>query len=175
MSSPFLGEIKIFAGNFAPRNWAFCEGQLLAIASNNALFSLLGTIYGGDGRTTFGLPDLRGRVPLHQGTGLGLTPRTIGSAGGSEAVSLTAAHLPAHTHAWQGTNAPATETQPGGNVVAGNAAVDAYRDAPVPPGTFAPASIANAGNAAASGHENRQPYIALHYIIALAGVFPSRS
>ncbi len=96
MSDPFVGEIRMFAGNFAPRNFAFCDGQLVAISQNNALFSLFGTIYGGDGRTTFGLPDLRGRVPLHMGTGPGLSPRPIGQKGGSETVALSAANLPAH-------------------------------------------------------------------------------
>jgi microcystin-dependent protein len=114
-------------------------------------------------------------VPLHQGGGAGLSPRTIGSAGGSEQVSLTQGQLPAHTHTWQGTSAPATETQPGGNVVAGNVSVDTYVGAPAPTAAFDAASVADAGSGAPSGHANMQPYIALHYIIALAGVFPSRS
>ena len=99
MSSPFIAEIIMFGGNFAPRSWAFCDGQLLPISQNTALFSLLGTIYGGDGRTTFALPDLRGRVPMHQGNGPGLTPRNLGSKGGEENVALNQQQMPSHTHA----------------------------------------------------------------------------
>ena len=98
MSEPFVGEIRMFAGNFAPRGWAFCDGQLLATSQNDALFSLLGTIYGGDGRTTFGLPDLRGRIPVHAGTGPGLSPRRLGAKAGAEKVTLTVNELPSHTH-----------------------------------------------------------------------------
>ena len=101
MADPLLGEIKIFAGNFAPRGWALCDGQLLSISQNSALFSLLGTIYGGDGRTSFGLPDLRGRLPIHQGQGAGLSARQLGQSGGEEQTTLTVGHLPSHNHgAW---------------------------------------------------------------------------
>ncbi len=112
---PFIGEIIMFGGNFAPRSWAFCDGQLLAISQYNALFSLFGTIYGGDGRTTFGLPDLRGRIPVHQGSGPGLTPRQIGTRSGSEQVTLTPQDLPSHTHAWKASSAGATNRTPAGN------------------------------------------------------------
>ncbi|MEQ9567295.1 MAG: tail fiber protein, partial [Pseudomonadales bacterium] len=98
MSEPFVGEIRMFAGNFAPRGWAYCDGQLLAVSQNDALFSLLGTIYGGDGRTTFGLPDMRGRIPLHAGTGPGLSPRRLGSKSGSEKETLTVNQLASHSH-----------------------------------------------------------------------------
>lgn len=98
MSEPYVGEIRMFAGTFAPRGWAYCDGQLLAVSQNDVLFSLLGTIYGGDGRTTFGLPDLRSRIPLHQGIGPGLSPRRLGSRGGSESETLTANQLPSHSH-----------------------------------------------------------------------------
>ncbi len=182
MADPFLAEIIMFAGNFAPRGWAFCDGQLLPIAQNQALFSLLGTTYGGDGRTTFGLPDLRGRAPVGEGTGPGLTPRTLGSKGGSENEILTTNQIPAHNH-------PATSTvnavTPAGNSndAAGNFWAD---DAGVSSGTYhtGPANaamnsaavqttVANAG--AGQGHPNMQPYLGLNFIIALQGVFPSRN
>jgi len=175
MSNPYLGEIRMFAGNFAPRGWALCEGQLLQVSQNDALFSLLGTIYGGDGRTTFGLPDLRGRVPIHTGTGPGLSPRAIGSKAGSEEVTLTAAHLPAHAHTWQASSLAGSESQPAGNVTGGNLSVDAYRGAVAAPQDLAPQAIANAGAGAPSAHTNLQPYTATNYIIALTGVYPSRN
>ena len=100
MSEPFVGEIRMFAGSFAPRGWAFCDGQLLAVSQSDALFSLLGTIYGGDGRTTFGLPDMRGRIPIHAGSGAGLSQRRLGARVGTEKETLTVNHLPAHSHTW---------------------------------------------------------------------------
>ena len=106
MSEPYVGEIRMFAGNFAPRGWAFCDGQLLAVSQNDALFSLFGTIYGGDGRTTFGLPDLRGRIPLHQGHGPGLSERRLGSKGGGENETLTINQMPSHTHIFSATTLP---------------------------------------------------------------------
>ncbi len=126
MSEPFVGEIKMFAGNFAPRNYAFCDGQLLAISQNNALFSLLGTIYGGDGETTFGLPDLRGRVPLHTGQGTGLSSRPLGQRTGAEKVTLTTNQLPSHTHRAASTDA-ATLGDPGGNVTGDTGSTSLYR------------------------------------------------
>jgi len=112
MSEPFVGEIRMFAGNFAPRGWAFCDGQLLAVSQNDALFSLLGTIYGGDGRTTFGLPDMRGRTPLHAGQGPGLSNRRLGAKAGAENVTLTVNQLPSHRHDWQATTALASSQSP---------------------------------------------------------------
>ena len=126
MSEPFVGEIKMFAGNFAPRNYAFCDGQLLAISQNNALFSLLGTIYGGDGETTFGLPDPRGRVPLHTGQGTGLSSRPLGQRTGAEKVTLTTNQLPSHTHRAASTDA-ATLGDPGGNVTGDTGSTSLYR------------------------------------------------
>ena len=108
MSEPFIGDIRMFAGNFAPRNYALCDGQLVAISQNNALFSLLGTMYGGDGRTTFGLPEMRGRIPVHAGQGPGLSPRTWGQKAGTENVTITVNQLPSHTHDLKGTTATAT-------------------------------------------------------------------
>ena len=118
MSEPFVGEIRMFAGNFAPRGWAYCDGQLLAVSQNDALFSLFGTIYGGDGRTTFGLPDLRGRFPIHAGQGPGLSNRRLGSKGGAETVTVTANQLPSHTHPIKGTNDNATASDPAGQLPA---------------------------------------------------------
>ena len=175
MSSPFLGEIRMFAGTFAPRGWALCDGQLVLVSQNDALFLLVGTIYGGDGRTTFGLPDLRGRAPIHQGSGIGLSPRSIGSKGGSEEVTITQGQLPPHQHAWQATDTPATETQPAGNVTGGSVSVDVYRGTAAAPGDLASQAIENAGEGAPAAHENVQPYAVLHYIIALVGLYPSRN
>jgi microcystin-dependent protein len=125
MSEPYVGEIRMFAGNFAPRGWAFCDGQLLAVAQNDALFSLLGTIYGGDGRTTFGLPDLRGRVPIHAGSGPGLSPRRLGEKGGQEDVTLSLNELPQHDHMLIGSNTDASTDEPAG-LMPGKAGEDIY-------------------------------------------------
>jgi microcystin-dependent protein len=169
MSDPFLGEIRMFAGTFPPRGWAFCDGQLLAISQNDALFALLGTIYGGDGRTTFALPEMRGRIPIHMGSGPGLTPRNIGSRSGSETVTLNVNELPQHTHQLQADSSPANEHIPGGNAL-GSAAVYA----PNPPGeNMSGAAIGNRGGSQA--HSNLQPFLCVNFIIALVGIFPSRA
>ena len=171
MSDPFLGEIIIFAGNFAPRGFAFCEGQLLAISQHSALFSLLGTTYGGDGETTFALPDLRGRGPIHVGQGPGLQDYRLGEKGGAETVTLTSPTMPAHRHDWPASSEPATSTDPTNNVLADtDGTTRAYGSRP-PLGTTP--SVATTGNSAA--HDNRQPSIAMYYCIALQGVFPSRN
>ena len=171
---PFIGQIIMFGGNFAPRGWAFCDGQLLSIAQNSALFSILGTTYGGDGRTTFGLPDLRGRVPMHEGNGPGLTPRTLGQKAGTENVVLTTDQIPSHTH---GANAVA----PAGN---SNDAQNNFwaDDAGVSSGTYhtGPANTTmNSGAISPVGedgaHTNVQPFLCINFIIALIGIFPSRS
>ena len=170
MSEPFLGEIKMFAGNFAPRGFAKCDGQLLAINQNDALFSLLGTIYGGDGRTTFGLPGLRGRTPIHYGSGPGLTPRPIGAKSGQERVFLAAGDLPAHKHALRAENDAANSFGPANNVLA-NTSTAIYVSGGSTPmeGT----SITNTGGGAA--HNNMMPWQCICYIIALTGIFPSRN
>jgi len=183
MSEPFIGEIVMFAGNFAPRSWAFCHGQLLPISQNSALFSILGTTYGGDGRTTFGLPDLRGRVPIGEGNGPGLTSRSLGQKSGAETVTLSTAQIPEHTHT-------ATSTA---NVVSGagnsNDAVNNVwaDDAGVSSGTYSSESpnatmnsnaitttIQNSGGGGQS-HPNMQPFLGMNFIIALQGIFPSRN
>ena len=171
MSEPFVGEIRMFAGNFAPRGWAFCDGQLLAVSQNDALFSLLGTIYGGDGRTTFGLPDLRGRIPLHQGTGPGLSPRRLGSKAGDENVTLTTNQLASHTHDWNANTAAATGSAPAGKVVAQSTGPSFY-DATDQSVDFAADMIADTGGS--RSHNNLMPTLCIHFIIALVGIYPSR-
>lgn len=174
MSEPFVGEIRMFAGNFAPRGWAFCDGQLLAVSQNDALFSLLGTIYGGDGRTTFGLPDLRGRIPIHAGHGPGLSERRLGSKGGAEKVTLTVNQLPSHSHPLQATSAlastrdPVATSPPKGFA---RAQFDAYTPQFVPQGMSAK-SVTNVGGS--RSHTNLMPFLCIHFIIALVGIYPSR-
>jgi microcystin-dependent protein len=173
MSDPFIAEIKIFAGNFAPRGWAFCDGQLLPIAQNTALFSLIGTIYGGDGRTTTGLPNLQGRAPMHPGNGPGLTQRRLGQRGGRTTVTLTSAQLPSHDHALQASLTAASETSPEGNALAG-ATENVYGPSTEPLKEMSNAALAPAGGGF-TAHPNMQPYLGLNFIIALTGVFPSRN
>ena len=180
---PFIGEIKIFAGNFAPRDWALCNGQLLPISQNTALFSLLGTTYGGDGRTTFGLPNLSGRVPIHAGKGEGLSNYGLGESGGVEGVTLEAATIPSHTHAGslavssaEGTMfTPSTTTFLAKGVVKDGRSKlgDASIYSETSNETMNGVNIANTGGG--QSHENRQPYLAVNYIIALNGIFPSRN
>ena len=168
MPTPFLGEIKICSFNFAPKGWAMCNGQLLPINQNQALFSLLGTTYGGNGQTTFALPNLEGRVPTHLGSGL-----TEGEAGGEESHTLTLAETPTHTHLLQGSTAQGTTASPTGNVPgtsSGNAYVQQNLQSAV---ALAAASVTSVGGGQA--HENRQPFLTLNFCIALQGVFPSRN
>ena len=174
MSEPFVGEIRMFAGNFAPRGWALCEGQLLAVSSNDALFSLLGTIYGGDGRTTFGLPDLRGRVPLHTGggTGPGLSTRRLGEKGGTENETLTAGELPSHTHAMRASTSLGNVPGPAGRVPSTSTSFEAYIDEP-PSVALATDAITDVGGS--RSHTNLQPSLCIYFIIALVGIYPSRN
>ena len=171
MSEPFVGEVRMFAGNFAPRGWAFCDGQLLAVSQNDALFSLLGTIYGGDGRTTFGLPDLRGRVPIHAGSGPGLSPRRLGAKAGSENETLTVNQLPSHTHAMQGSNQNTLFAPPAGRMVGVQTQLDLYR-ALDQDANMATSSITNVGGS--RSHTNLMPFLCINFIIALVGIYPSR-
>jgi microcystin-dependent protein len=171
MSEPFIAEIKIFAGTFAPRGYAYCNGQLLPIAQNTALFALVGTIYGGDGRTTLGLPNLQQRLPMHPGRGPGLTSRRLGERGGSDTATLTDQQIPPHTHAVQAANAVPTTSSPTGAYPANAPAFEAG-DA----GGLVPMSgdaMASAGGGGA--HNNQQPFLNLAFVIALVGVFPSRN
>lgn len=177
---PFIGQIILFAGNFAPRNWAFCDGQLLAISQNTALFSILGTTYGGDGRTTFALPDLRGRVPMHAGSGPGLTPRPLGQKGGAERHTLTITEIPSHDHNAQldlfGSNDPASSAAPEGNVMATSSQSGIYGPANnLVPMDGSASQVSVAANGGSQPHNNVQPYTALNYIIALYGLYPSRN
>ncbi|WP_020535503.1 phage tail protein [Lewinella cohaerens] len=187
----FLGEIRIFAGNFAPRSWALCEGQLLSIAQNTALFSILGTIYGGDGRTTFALPDLRGRRPISSGTGPGLSTYREGVRAGQETVTLNILQIPAHNHNAQGTIAgnvniaSNTETansgEAAGNVL-GEAGANIYNNAAAEPSELLggvshnlSASVQMGNTGGNLDHENRMPFLAINYIISTQGTFPSRN
>ena len=180
MSEPFIAEVRIFAGNFAPRGYAFCQGQLLPIAQNTALFSLIGNYYGGDGRTTMGLPDLRGRTPLGQGQGPGLTTRRIGDKSGATTVTLSEAELPAHAHTLQAVAAVGSTPTPGNNTLlaqapsggrgGGGAQVYGASQNLV---AMAPASITATGGS--QSHDNMQPYLAVNFIIALEGLYPSRN
>ncbi|MCB9522950.1 MAG: phage tail protein [Myxococcales bacterium] len=171
MAEPFVGEIRMFAGNFAPRGWALCDGQLMAVAQNDALFSLLGTVYGGDGRTTFGLPDLRGRVPVHAGNGPGLTPRRIGDRAGAEEITLITVQMPAHTHGLAAVEAPAQGSDPSQGLPAETES-DAYGAAPQAGPAPGGAPLMAAGGA--RPHTNLMPYLAVNFIIALFGIFPPR-
>ena len=172
MSEPFVGEIRMFAGNFAPRSWAYCDGQLLAVSSNDALFSLLGTTYGGDGRTTFGLPDMRGRIPIHAGAGPGLSPRGLGNKAGAEKETLTDPQLPSHTHAWRGHSGAAQGQTPVGASVAAPAS-NLYDSQTDNLGDMRASMVGTTGGS--QSHANLMPTICVHFIIALFGVYPSRS
>lgn len=173
MSEPFVGEIRMFAGNFAPRAWAFCDGQLLAISQNDVLFSLLGTIYGGDGRTTFGLPDMRGRIPVHAGTGPGLNQIRLGAKAGAENVSLTSNQMPSHDHNVSASSASATSNNPTGNVSANTTPTNIYSTSLATPQTMSPAAISTTGGS--QSHSNLMPSLCVNFIIALFGIFPSRN
>jgi len=176
MSDPYIGEIRMFAGNFAPRNWSFCDGQLLAISQNQELFSLLGTTYGGDGRTTYALPDMRGRLPVHQGTGPGLTNKKIGAKYGIEKVTVTSDQLPIHSHEFKATKNIANTSVPTNNVVAAQGDADSpYIEAPTDNSKFQDLNnntlTATGGN---QSHDNMMPSLCVNFIIAMLGIYPSR-
>lgn len=171
MSEPFVAEIRIFAGNFAPRGWAFCNGQLLPVAQNTALFSLIGTTYGGDGRTTTGLPNLKGRAPMHPGRGPGLTSRRLGQRGGSETITLSEAQMPNHRHTMTGSGERGDNNNPQGNYFA--AGTDMYAASATSGQFLSETALPNAGGSQA--HNNVQPFLAINFIIALVGLYPSRS
>lgn len=170
MSEPFVGEIRMFAGNFAPRGWAYCDGQLLAVSQNDALFSLLGTIYGGDGRTTFGLPDLRGRIPIHAGSGPGLSPRRLGAKSGSENETLTVNQLPSHHHQMTASGDGADQRSPSGNMFS-RTNFNLYAPG-TPSSAMSSGMISNVGGS--RSHSNLMPFLCIHFIIALVGIYPSR-
>ena len=177
---PFIGQIKMFGGNFAPRGFTFCNGQLLPIAQNTALFSILGTTYGGDGRTTFGMPDLQGRGPMHRGQGPGLSNRPLGAKSGQQDVALAETSLPSHTHQLMAVPATATTPAPASNTGLANTAAGGRGGGGTTPYAAAAnlvamegSSLGNQGENAA--HSNVQPRLGINYIIALQGVFPSRN
>ena len=173
MSQPYIGEIRIFAGNFAPQGWALCSGQLLQISQNDTLFALIGTTYGGDGQTTFALPNLQSRVPIHQGTGPGGS-YAMAQTGGVEQVTLTSQQIPNHTHAQMASRNAASGTDPTNNVIGQSSSITMFRESPPPPNQALNAAtlVAAGGN---QPHNNIQPYNVLNYIIALFGVFPSQN
>ena len=167
MGTPFLGELKLISWNFAPKGWAFANGQFLPINQNQALFSLFGTQYGGNGQTTFALPDMRGRTSIHMGAGF-----TIGQAGGEAAHTLTLSEMPAHTHQAVGSTNAGSTNLPAGNVLGKSAPNFLY--GPIQNlGAMSASTVGNFGGS--QPHENRQPYLVLNYIVALQGVFPSRN
>ncbi|HEX7049914.1 MAG TPA: tail fiber protein [Longimicrobiales bacterium] len=173
MAEPFLAEIRPWACTFAPRGWATCDGQLMLIGQNSALFSLIGTIYGGDGKSTFALPNLQGRVPVGAGAGPGLTPRQLGEAGGSEKVLLTSAELPEHAHGLQASSGRGTATVPNdASVMTTALGGNIYSDA-APDATMAPEAI-TAVTGGGAPHNNVMPYQVVNFCIALQGLFPQR-
>jgi len=169
---PFIGEIRYVAFNFAPLGWALCEGQTLPIAQNTALFSLLGTTFGGDGVRTFNLPDMRGRVPVAPGQGPGLSDRILGETGGQESVALTVQQMPKHRHALRAVSGSADTTSPTGGALANSSSVAIYSTS-VPNTTLFNESIGHTGRG--EPHENMQPFLGMTCIIALEGIFPARN
>ena len=173
MADPFVAEIRIFPFNFAPRGWAWCDGQLLPLSQNTALFSLLGTTYGGNGKSNFALPDLQGRAPMHPGQGPGLSLHDLGETGGSETVTLLQSEMPSHPHGAQANPNPANLAAPSpARSFARSAPGNAYKATPQADATFAPEAIAPAGGD--QPHNNMQPYLTFYFNIALQGVFPPR-
>jgi microcystin-dependent protein len=167
VAQPYVGEIRMFAGNFAPAGWMFCEGQLLPISENETLFNLIGTTYGGDGQSTFGLPDLRGRLPIHQGNGF-----TLAQTGGAETVTLNVPQMPAHSHPLLATGNIGGGSAPANNVLAQSSTVKVY-SAVAPSVSFGGSSITSTGGS--QPHDNFQPYLCVDFIISLFGIFPSQT
>lgn len=167
MAQPYVGEIRMFAGNFAPVGWMFCDGQLLPIAENETLFQLIGTTYGGDGEETFALPDLQSRLPIHQGNGF-----SMAQTGGAEQVTLTVNQIPSHSHPFLASTDPVNTLNPGGNVI-GTPATATPFFAATPTLAVAPQSISSVGGS--QPHDNFQPYLCVNFIISLFGIFPSQT
>ncbi len=173
MADPFVAEIRMFGFNFAPTGWAQCNGQLLPISQNTALFSLLGTFYGGDGKSTFALPNLQGSVPVHQGQGQGLSERFLGEQSGTQAVTLLTSEMPVHSHTWNANAAPATLNNPGNDRTLARAnGGTAYKTGVNPNTLMAPQALSPAGGSLP--HNNMMPYLVVNFCIALQGVFPAR-
>lgn len=172
MSNPFLGEIRMAGFNFAPRGWAYCAGQLLAISQNDALYALVGTTYGGDGVNTFGMPDMRGRLPINQGTGPGLSTYVIGQKAGTESVTLTTSQIPIHSHTINAASGGARSGSPSTTLL-GSGEADVYNNDSASTVAMSPNAIAQSGGN--QPHDNMQPYLCINFIIALEGIFPSRN
>jgi microcystin-dependent protein len=166
MSSPFIGEIRMFAGNFAPVGWAFCDGTLMAISQNDALFNLIGTTYGGDGQTTFALPNLQSSVPVHVGPGFAL-----GQTGGAETVTLTTSQIPAHSHVPLANSAPGTQAGPSGGAWA-ESTLDQFSSSS-PSVNMSPAALGSSGGS--QPHDNMAPFLVINFILSLFGIFPSQT
>lgn len=165
MAQPYVGEIRMFAGNFAPAGWMFCEGQLLPISENETLFQLIGTTYGGDGESTFALPDLRGRIPIHQGNGF-----ILAETGGAEEITLTVPQIPTHSHPYLATGNAGTQVDPAGNVVSASPTIDFYV-VDTPTSALSASAVGSVGGS--QPHTNFQPYLCVDFIISLFGIFPS--
>ena len=173
MSEPYIGEIRMFGGTYAPVGWAFCDGAQVAISENDALFNLIGTTYGGDGQSTFNLPDLRGRTPVHQGTNPGTgTSYTLGEQAGVETVTLTTQQIPQHNHALMATNAIGTQANPGGNLLANSQGPQPYIQEN-PDGALNPQAVTPFGGS--QPHDNLQPFLGINFIISLYGIYPSQT
>jgi microcystin-dependent protein len=166
VAQPYVGEIRMFAGNFAPAGWQFCEGQLLPISEFETLFNLIGTTYGGDGQSTFELPDLRGRLPIHFGNGF-----TLAETGGAEEITLTVSQIPAHSHPFLGSSSVANNPNPLGNVVGESSAISMYSNQ----NPTAPMAAAIGPTGGSQPHTNFQPYLCISFIISLFGIFPSQT
>jgi len=167
MAQPYVGEIRMFAGNFAPAGWMFCEGQLLPISENETLFQLIGTTYGGDGQSTFALPDLRGRLPIHQGNGF-----ILAETGGTEEITLTVNQIPAHSHPMLASTSPGTQNAPNNNLTAASPTVTLYTG-DVTDSNLSPNAVGSVGGS--QPHNNFQPYLCVDFIISLFGIFPSQT
>lgn len=175
MAEAYLGEIRIFAGTFAPRHWALCQGQIVPIVNNEALFSLIGTTYGGDGRTTFALPDFRGRIPVGDGTGVGLTPRPQGVAYGTETATLTMNNMPTHKHSWQASTNGATSSSASGKVLANTSPNLLYEEIDQDETIEALQNDCVQDSGKNMPHNNMMPSMGLNFIICLKGTFPQRN
>src|SRR5262245_16035151 len=166
MAQPYVGEIRMFAGNFAPAGWMFCEGQLLPISENETLFQLIGTTYGGDGESTFALPDLRGRIPLHQGSGF-----VLAETGGAEETALTVQQIPAHSHPMVASTNPGTLSNAQGNIICSSPSINLYIEGESPSAALNAQTVGVVGGS--QPHSNFQPYLCVSFIISLFGIFPS--
>jgi microcystin-dependent protein len=172
VSQPYVGEIRMFGGNFAPAGWAFCQGQLLPISENDILFNLIGTTYGGDGQETFGVPDLQGRIPIHAGQGPNISQNyVLGEAAGVESVTLTTQQIPIHTHALMGAEQTGTDASPANDILATSSVLKPYA-AEAPDGTMAATAVSIVGGS--QPHDNFQPYLCVSFIISLFGIYPSQ-